>query len=208
MSHDEIGGTVSQEKRYLARLRKRQAAPRQVFSAAAHVREDWSPLHLIEALERRAHGYNGMLRAQLCSAAAMIRSQKARIDEYAAAYKMDADEMEEVVTSMMETPASAPIMPSNISKRNQQPGRLSGGEREALKKFVALASMAPPGSKTHREEVMVAGRALLSKVRKRALGVHAVEMSDEDVVAGMMDEDARETAPGKDYEDTGTGDGA
>jgi hypothetical protein len=65
--------------------------------------------------------------------------------------------------------AAAPI----VSKRNQQPGRLSGSEREALKKLVAM--VAKVGSTKTEEEVTVAGRALLVKVRKRALGVNAVE---------------------------------
>jgi hypothetical protein len=73
MSHDgETSGPVTRKERRVA-YGKRQAAPRHVFSASEHIREDWTPGHLIEMLESRARGYNGILRAVLCTAAAMLR---------------------------------------------------------------------------------------------------------------------------------------
>ena len=189
MSHDEIGGPVTRKERRKAFGGKRQAAPRYVFSATAHVRQDWGPEDLIENLEHRARGYNGLLRSLLCTTADTLHRNVVALE-----YHRIKEENAE---------AAVPV----VSKRNQQPGRLSGSEREALKNFVAFALKAT-NSDVHKEEVTAMGRALLAKVRKRALGVNAVEVSDEDIVADMMDPEAQETAPGKDYEDTGTGDGA
>ena len=193
MSHDEIGGTATRkERRRMARYGgpKKKFVP-QPFKASDHVRKDWGPEDMIEHLEGRARGYNGTLRQVFCTAAALIRHQTSLIEGYRTQAVSEAVEAE-----------SAPV----VSKRNQQPGRLSGSEREALKKFVAMAVMTPPTDDP--AALMTEGRAMLAKVRKRALGVNAVEVSDEDIVADMMDPEAQETAPGKDYEDTCTGDGA
>jgi hypothetical protein len=151
MSHDETSGPVTRKERRAARYGKRQAAPRYVFSAAAHVRTDWTFAEVSEFLERRARGYNGPLRQVLCTAAAQLTR---------AAPIVQAHDKGEV----------APV----VSKRNQQPGRLSGSEREALKQFVILAQ-ATDFSQANQEEVLAAGRAMLAKVRKRALGGQAEE---------------------------------
>ncbi len=80
MSHDETGGTVTRKERRKAYGKRRRAAPRQVFSAAAHVRNDWTPDELIHFLEGRAAGYNGQLREYLCTAAHQLRAAGAEID--------------------------------------------------------------------------------------------------------------------------------
>lgn len=82
---------------------KRRAAPRYIFSAAAHVREIWTPEDLAEMLVNRAKGYDGVLRELLCTAAAKITEQQALIDQYKSAYEVDAEEFDEVVESMRET---------------------------------------------------------------------------------------------------------
>ncbi len=107
MSHDETSGPVTRsagdirsserKERRAAYGGKRQKAPRYVFSAAAHVREDWLPEDLIDMLESRARGYNGTLRQVLCTAAQRLRDQQnaiARLSEAAAFMDPDlADEM-------------------------------------------------------------------------------------------------------------------
>ena len=62
-----------------------------------------------------------------------------------------------------------------VSKRNQQPGRLSGSERTALRNLMTLVD----ATGATDEEFMKEGRALLAKVRKRALGDRA-EVAPED----------------------------
>ena len=83
MSHDETGGTVTRKERRKAYGGNRKATPREVrrlvFSAAAHVRNDWTPDELILFLEGRAHGYNGLLREYLCTAAHQLRAAGAEI---------------------------------------------------------------------------------------------------------------------------------
>lgn len=177
MSHDETSGPVTRKERRAAYGGKRQAAPRYVFSAAAHIREDWLPEDLIDLLESRARGYNGILRQVLCTAAATLRQQEVALTGYRAEAIGDMlkSEEREPLDEMRNTPVpEAPIAPLNLSKRNQQPGRLSGGEREALKKFVAFALMATD-SDVHKEEVTTMGRKMLANVRKRALGGDLVE---------------------------------
>lgn len=73
MSHDGTFYQPVNRKERRAAYGKRQAAPRRTFSASEYVREDWLPEDLIEMLESRARGYNGILRAVLCTAAAMLR---------------------------------------------------------------------------------------------------------------------------------------
>jgi hypothetical protein len=63
MSYDETPAH-SQKKR----------SERQVFDAADYVRPDWNAEDVIYLLERRARGYNGLLRQILCTAAAMLRN--------------------------------------------------------------------------------------------------------------------------------------
>lgn len=167
MSHDEMSGPVTRKERRKA-YGERQAAPRRTFLASDYLRPDWTAGDLIEFLEDRARGYNGILRQLLCSSAAKITDQQNAITRYEAAKAANDQEMNEVVHEIRAVEV-APIAPLNISKRNQQPGRLSGSERAALKKFVTLAAAATD-SEAHQEEVMTAGRALLTKVRKRALG--------------------------------------
>lgn len=166
MSHDETSGPVTRKERRAARYGKRQAAPRYVFSAAAHVRKDWSVEDVMDRLEDRAKGYNGILRQLLCTAAAMLKDAVSE-DLLKAAAKEGSEAEDQLACDMGMIPTS---------KRNQQPGRLSGGEREALKKFVAhIVSAGILGDHT---ETMAMGRALLTKVRKRALGDQAEETVD------------------------------
>ncbi len=172
MSHDEMSGPVTRKERRKAFGGKRQAAPRYVFTPSAYVRPDWNPEDLIEVMEDRARGYNGVLRQVLCTAAAMVRDAVSED-------LLKTQETGEVVNSTMRGEKD-PIMPSNITpglKRNQQPGRLSGGEREALKKFVTLV-VSVGSNDDLMNEVMADGRALLTKVRKRALGSNAEETVD------------------------------
>ncbi len=166
MSHDETSGPVTRKERRAAYGGGRQAAPRYVFSAEAHVREDWLPEDLIERLEDRAKGYNGILRQILCTAASILRQQEVALAGYRAAYQIDEDEVKEVAAEEVWPTVIPPI----ITKRNQQPGRLSGGEREALKKLVAMITAV---GDVDEAKVMAEGRALLTKVRKRALGGEA-----------------------------------
>ncbi len=168
MSHDETSGYVSRKARREAFGGKRQAAPRYVFKAADYVRQDWSPEDVAALLERRARGYNGILRDRLCTAAAMLRD--------AVSEDLLSEKADETVAPVVSKRTTSDPSPSG--KRNQQPGRLSGSEREALKKFVDMALYEAPSSKSRHEKVMAAGRALLAKVRKRALDTQAQEIED------------------------------
>ena len=103
MSHDEIGGPVTRKERRKAYGGRRQAAPRYVFNAAAHVRPDFTTAMLIEFLEAKARGYNGHLRALLCTSAAALRDQQAALLRYEGAGDAAAKELDEVVNSMRET---------------------------------------------------------------------------------------------------------
>ncbi len=175
MSHDEIGGTVTRKERRKAFGGKRQKLPPRPFKASDYVRQDWGPADLIAQLYSRARGYNGILRQLLCTAAALIKHQTTVITGY----------RDQAISEAVEAEMVAPV----VSKRNQQPGRLSGSEREALKKFMELV-IRSEASMTDKD-VMAEGRKMLTKVRKRALGVNAVEVSDEDIVTGMMDPEAQ-----------------
>lgn len=66
MSHDQTSDPMTRQER----RRKFELKP---FSADDHVRTDWSVEDMIEFLETRALGYNGLLRQILCTAAAMLR---------------------------------------------------------------------------------------------------------------------------------------
>lgn len=166
MSHDETSGPVTRKERRKAYGGKRRKITPRPFKAFDYVRQDWSGVHLVEMLESRAHGYNGMLRALLCTSAAMLGEQNAQI---------------------MGLEDGIRVRNDAVSKRSQQPGRLSGGEREALKKLVAM--VAEVGSTKTEEEVTAAGRALLTKVRKRALEgdqeALAVEELDDKTLAAI-----------------------
>lgn len=156
MSHAETSGTATRKERRKAYGNNRNRVVPRPFKASDHVREDWSPYDVAELLERRAHGYNGRLRSYLCTAAHHIRVAGATIDRLE-------DELlaaGAVVVAEVAVPAPA------VSKRNQQPGRLSGGEREALKNLVTDLL----DGELSREEAMAEGRKMLTKVRKRALG--------------------------------------
>jgi len=48
-------------------------AERKIWTAADYVRTDWSTEELADRLERWAHGYNGLLRQLLCTAATQLR---------------------------------------------------------------------------------------------------------------------------------------
>jgi len=56
-------------------------AERKIWTAADYVRPDWDVDHLIEMLESRACGYDGILRSVLCSAARRLRDQGAALHE-------------------------------------------------------------------------------------------------------------------------------
>jgi hypothetical protein len=121
---------------------------------------------LIEFLEERAHGYNGILRSILCTAAEMMRAQEKSLGGY----------RDQAISEAVAAEEAAPV----VSKRNQQPGRLSGSERAALKNFAELVYEAGDREDL-KAEAMTAGRKMLAKVRKRALGGEAEEVSDEDL---------------------------
>lgn len=74
MSHDETSGPVTRKER-------RQKAPRREWYAGDYFRPDWAVDHLIEMLERRARGYNGLLRSILCTAAQRLRDQHAALHQ-------------------------------------------------------------------------------------------------------------------------------
>ncbi len=177
MSHDEKADLMTRTERRAARNGKRQAAPRHVWAAENYVRTTWSLEEVIRMLESRARGYNSLFREILCTAAAMLteaQEEDLLKEKVLAGYRTNA------ISEMADEAVAAPIVP----KRNQQPGRLSGGEREALKKFVALVAEA----ETSDEEVMAAGRALLTKVRKRALEAVPVSATDKMVKEQVVDE--------------------
>lgn len=239
MSHDETSGTVTRKERRASYGGKRKPVVRRPFSAANHVRNDWTPDELIMFLEGSAVGYNGMLRNYLCTAAAMLRDAVAEdlLSSEIKAAPVMSNELEVEVVERRDTPGvwsveginnsgdgeiylatfygpnsevrareyetmkyrtekgvgekldkvltEVAAAPANISKRNQQPGRLSGGEREALKKFVDNVVIAHTNAVIDErrgaelmDEAMTAGRAMLTKVRKRALGPNAAEELD------------------------------
>ena len=80
MSHDEIGGTVTRKERRAAFGNGRKPVVRRPFTAADHIRNDWTPEELTLFLEGRAEGYNGLLRNYLCTAAHHLRVAGATID--------------------------------------------------------------------------------------------------------------------------------
>ena len=84
MSHDETSGPVTRKERRAAYGGKRQAAPRYVFMASDYLRPDFTTAMLIEFLEAKARGYNGHLRALLCTSAAALRDQQAALRRYEA----------------------------------------------------------------------------------------------------------------------------
>ena len=100
MSHDETSGPVTRKERRAAYGGKRRAAPRYVFSAAAHIRKDWTTSDLIEFLESRARGYNGLLRELLCTSAQGLREQQAALLAYEESADAAAEETDEVVHEM------------------------------------------------------------------------------------------------------------
>lgn len=53
-----------------------------VFDPAEYVRKDWDDRQIEAELERRARGYNGLLRQYLCSAAAVIARQRSEINAF------------------------------------------------------------------------------------------------------------------------------
>ncbi len=144
---------------------KRKIIPirRQEFDAADHIREDWNYALVAEFLEARARGYNGLLRQILCTAAHMLKEAAPVMREHEAAKEPATNAFDQLT-----------MTPPVVTKRNQQPGRLSGGEREALRKFAASV-FAAGRSKHLLEEAMGEGRVMLANVRKRALGVTAEE---------------------------------
>jgi hypothetical protein len=96
MSHDEQSGPATRKER-------RKSAPRYTFSAADHVDPDLDIQDLADSLERRARGYNGLLRQLLCTAAAQLRALRQEADttikqrdELLAAYKVGQDELKAV----------------------------------------------------------------------------------------------------------------
>lgn len=140
---------------------------RQKFNAADHIRRDWAYGDVVGFLENRARGYNGSLRQILCTAAHMLKDAAPvmRGD-----YKAAKEPTTNAFDRLNEEEVAAPV----VSKRNQQPGRLSGSEREALKKFAA--SVFAAGRSEHlMDEAMAEGRAMLANVRKRALGAQTKE---------------------------------
>lgn len=82
MSHDEMNGRaeVSRKARRAAFGGKRKPVVRRPFAAADHIRNDWTPDELILFMEGRAHGYVGLLREFLCTAAHQLRAAGAEID--------------------------------------------------------------------------------------------------------------------------------
>ncbi len=56
-------------------LRSRKSAPRREWKAEDYIRGDWGTEHLIERLEQRARGYDGLLRELLCTSAEALRQQ-------------------------------------------------------------------------------------------------------------------------------------
>lgn len=157
MSHDKTSGPnprkgdLSHDKRrtYYAESK------RQKFDAADHIRKDWNYALTAEFLENRARGYNGLLRQILCTAAHMLK---------------------EAAPVMRDHERTVALAVPAVSKRSQQPGRLSGSERKALKKFVVSVTEVPMhGGEGRWDEVMAEGRALLANVRKRALGAQTEE---------------------------------
>ncbi len=76
MMHDKFGGSVP-DLPPLQRPRKK--APRREWHAGDYSRPDWDVDHLVEMLERRARGYNGLLRSVLCTAAQRLRDQNAAL---------------------------------------------------------------------------------------------------------------------------------
>lgn len=195
MSHDEIGGTVTRKERRKAYGNGRKPVVRRPFSAADHIRNDWTPDDLIDRLIGRAAGYNGMLRNYLCTAAHQLRVAGATIDrlEAALAEQMTVDGKPQYRGDSVGIGAVA-----NISKRNQQPGRLSGSERAALKDFAALIYDAGE-SESLQAEAMVTGRKMLANVRKRALGggsdreaLMVTELDEETIAAIAATEGGRE----------------
>ena len=143
---------------------------RRTFEASDHVRPDWTEADCIYFLEGRARGYNGMLRATLCTSAALLRRSETLLKEAEA-------QLKEVEAQLQKAEEAQDEATPVVSKRNQQPGRLSGSEREALKKFVILAQ-ATDYSQADQRKVLAEGRAMLAKVRKRALGDHALDEAD------------------------------
>jgi hypothetical protein len=177
MSHDETSGTVTRKERraaYSGTMLGRKPASRHVFNAEAYVRKDWTPTDVTEHLEDRARGYNGILRQLLCTAAAMLKDAVSEDLLKTAAEKELVETLAAKYGGRDKPEVMAPIAPLNLSKRNQQPGRLSGGEREALRKFITLVASAEGTDREWAAE----GRALLTKVRKRALGGEVAETVD------------------------------
>ncbi len=99
MSHDEMSGPVTRKERRAA-YGKRRAAPRHVWLASDYLRPDFTTTMLIEFLEAKARGYNGHLRALLCTSAAALRDQQAALRRFEEARDAAATELDEVINEM------------------------------------------------------------------------------------------------------------
>ncbi len=102
MSHDEVVDTRTRKERRAA-YGKPRTKELTVWMASDYLRPDFTTAMLIEFLEAKARGYNGHLRALLCTSAAKIRDQDAALRRYEEAGDAAATELDEVVSSMRET---------------------------------------------------------------------------------------------------------
>lgn len=62
------------------RVKVKKGPKRFVWKAEDYVRPDWDVDHVIERLEERAKGYDGLLRSLLCTAAAQLRKSAETLD--------------------------------------------------------------------------------------------------------------------------------
>ncbi len=99
MSHEKQGTAYDPKVRGHER-QGRKSAPRHVWLASDYIRPDFTTAMLIEFLEAKARGYNGSLRALLCTSAAALRDQKAALLRYEEAADAAATELDEVVNEM------------------------------------------------------------------------------------------------------------